>query len=231
VGWGSIGWSLGFSGNAAADYSLPLRAINGRENRIDFDAEGYLHPRIRFDVNAYASWVHVDGDDLGHGYGASGRLEYIFATETRIRPEIAVGYFGEYTRFHSESKVPSAVTRNLRAEELQVRRALAADEDVRQALPSNHGREIFDALIEPETNRHGLMISLRKRIDLDWNVYAEAGAYRDFVDQSWEYTFAAGIEYWMSDSAMLYMELRYDSNGVSSDQGVWEATLGAELTF
>lgn len=234
VGWGSIAWSLGFSGNAIADYSLPLRAINGRENRIDFDAEGYLHPRVRFDFNAYATWVHVDGDKLGHGYGASGRLEYIFTTENRERPEIAIGYFGEYTKFKAEPKLPSAVTRELRSEELQVRRALTAGEDVKKALPSNHGREIFDSLVEPETNRHGVVISLRKRLDLNWNVYAEAGAYRDFISESWEYTFAAGVEYWLSDNAMLYAEVRYDSNGVGSSddgQGVWEGTIGAEVTF
>lgn len=234
VGWGSISWSIGFSGNAMADYSLPLRAINGRENRIDFDAEGYIHPRVRFDFNAYASWVYVDGDKLGHGYGASGRLEYIFTTETRTRPEVAIGYFGEYSKFKSEAKLPGAVTRELRAEDLQVRRALAADEDVKKALPSNHGREIFDSLVEPETNRHGVVISLRKRLDLNWNVYAEAGAYRDFIAESWEYTFAAGVEYWLNDHTMLYAEVRYDSNGVGSSddgQGVWEGTLGAEVTF
>lgn len=234
VGWGSIAWSLGFSGNAIADYSLPLRAINGRENRIDFDAEGYLHPRVRFDFNAYATWVNVDGDKLGHGYGASGRLEYIFTTENRTRPEVAIGYFGEYTKFKAEPKLPSAVARELRSEELQVRRALSSGEDVRKALPSNHGREVFDSLVEPETNRHGVLISLRKRLDLNWNVYAEAGAYRDFISESWEYTFAAGVEYWLSDSAMLYAEVRYDSNGVGSSddgQGVWEGTIGAEVTF
>jgi tetratricopeptide (TPR) repeat protein len=231
VGWGSIGWSLGFSGNASADYSLPLRAINGRENRIDFDAGGYVHPRVRFDLNTYASWVHVDGDQLGSGYGGSGKLEYILKTETRKRPEVTVGYFGEYTRFHAESEVPSAVARELRSEELQVRRALSANEEVRKALPSNHGREIFDSLVEPETNRHGAVVTVRKRLDLDWSVYAEAGVYRDFIGKSWEYTVAAGVEYWLSDSSMLYAEIRYDSNGVASDQGVWDASLGAEITF
>lgn len=234
VGWGSIAWSLGFSGNTIADYSLPLQALNGREDRVDFDAEGYLHPRVRFDFNAYASWVHVDGEKLGHGYGASGSLDYIFQPETRVKPEIAIGYFGEYTKFRSESKLPSSVARELRSEELQVRRALASGEDIKKALPSNHGREIFDSLVEPETNRHGVQLTLRKRLDLDWNVYAEAGVYRNFVSESWEYTFAAGVEYWLSDSTMLYAEVRYDSNGVGSSdegQGVWEASLGAEVTF
>lgn len=234
VGWGGIAWSLGFSGNASADYSLPLEAINGRENRVDFNAAGYVHPRVRFDFNGYASWVHVDGDKLGHGYGARGSLDYIFQMETRRQPEIAVGYFGEYTRFYSESELPGSVKRQLRGGDLEVRKALAADDELKKALPSNHGREIFDALVEPETNRHGFQITLRKRLDLSWDIYAQAGVYRDFIAESWEYTFAAGVEYWMNDSTMLYAEVRYDSNGIgSSDEGtgVWEASLGAEVTF
>ncbi|MFZ4764067.1 MAG: hypothetical protein ACOYMN_03865, partial [Roseimicrobium sp.] len=234
VGWGSIAWSLGFSGNALAEYSLPLQAINGRQDRVDFAAQGYVHPRVRFDFGGYATWLNVGGESLGHGWGASGSLEYIFQPETRQKPEVAVGYFGEYTRFSAESKLPGTVERQLRGQDLQVRRALAVTDELKKALPSNHGSEIFDSLIEEETNRHGVQITLRKRLDLDWNVYAQAGVYRDFIGDSWEYTFAAGLEYWMNDSTMLYAEVRYDSNGVGSadsGQGVWEASLGAEVTF
>jgi hypothetical protein len=173
----------------------------------------------------------VDNEELGDGYGASGRLDYIITTETRRRAELAIGYAGEYTRFHSKSNLPNSVTRELRGEELQVRRALSIDEEIRTALSTNHGREVFDSLIEPETNRHGVIVSMRKRLGFDWNVYAEVGGYRDFVASSWEYFVAAGVEYWLSDHAMLYFQLRYDSNGVASAEGVWDASLGAALTF
>lgn len=232
VGWASMAWSLSYAGNKRADYGLPLQLLNGREDRVEFTAEGYLHPRVRYNGQAYASRLHVDGDDLGESYGISGSIDYILLTETRKRPEVAIGYAGTYSRFKSESQLPGSVTRELGPPE-QIRRALSVGEELRKAVAANYGREIFDSLVDPETNRHGIQVSINKRIDTAWNTYFQAGVYRDFADQAWEYTIAAGVEYWLNDHAMLYLDLRHDSDGMGaeSSDGAWQASLGAEVNF
>lgn len=232
VGWASVAWSLTYTGNKRADYGLPLQLLNGREDRVEFAAEGYLHPRVRYSGQAYASRIHVDGDDLGESYGISSSIDYILLTETRKRPGVAIGYAGTYSRFDAKSQLPGSVTRALSSPE-QVRRALAAGEELHQAVAANHGREIFESLVDPETNRHGIQASISKRLDTIWNLSFQAGVYRDFADEAWEYTVAAGVEYWLNDRAMLYLDLQHDSDGLgaASDEGVWQASLGAEVSF
>ena len=233
VGWGSTAWSVGYAGNARADYGLPLQVLNGRENRIEFLAEGYLQPRVRFSGEAHGSWVHVDGEELGFGYGLSGSLEYIVQNETRKRPEVAIGYKGEYSRFKSASTVPDSVASQLKEKPEEVRRALGTDQELRKAVAANYGREIFDSLVDPETNRHGVQVTISKRLDDRISTYLQGGVYRDFSDKAWEYTLAAGVEYWLNDHSMLYAEIQYDSDGTgaSEGEGAWQATLGAEVTF
>lgn len=232
VGWASVAWSLTYTGNQRADYGLPLQLLNGREDRLEFAVEGYLHPRVRYSGSAYASRIHVDGDDLGDSYGISGSIDYILLTETRKRPEVAIGYSGTYSRFHSESKLPGSITRELGPPE-QIRRALSQGEELHQAVAADYGREIFDSLVDPETNRHGFQVSISKRLDTSWSTYFQGGVYRDFADEAWEYTVAAGVEYWLNDHAMLYLDLRHDSDGMGaeSSDGAWQASLGAEVNF
>ena len=228
-----LGWSIGFSGNARANDSLPLQVMNGRENRIDLKVDGHLHPRVLINFDAYARWVSVGGQRLGDGYGFEGSIDYVFAVETKNSPEILLGWFGEYGRFSSVGKLPTSVTRQLRGEELQVRKALASNEDVKAALPANYGQEVFDTLVDPRVNRQGVHLTIRKKVNLNLEVFLQGGVYRDFTDRSWEFTVAAGLEYWLNDSTMLYAELRYDTNGLGANggHGVWEATIGAEKTF
>ena len=224
-----IGWSLGFYGNERATQSLSLEAFNGRQDRAEFQIGGSISPRWRFDFRAYADWLRIGGDRLGHGFGFNGNLEYVLQTETVKRPEITVGYFGEYSRHYAASQVPRAV----RAQDLQVRRALAADAELRQALPANYGTEVFNALVEPEVDRHGLELTLRKKLDLSFTAYLQGGIYYDFVHRQTEFTAAAGLQYWISQDVMLYAELRYNSEGLAGSRGagVWEGNLGAQATF
>jgi tetratricopeptide (TPR) repeat protein len=227
-----LAWSLGFKGNARATDSLPLQVLNGRENIVEFTMIGTWNSRVRYGIDAYAKRVHVDGDNLGEGYGVTANLDYIVQQETIRKPEIAVGYAGEYTRFNSVSSLPASVNREL-ADSEQVRRALSSDDELRRAVPANYGREIFDNLVDPETHRHGVQVSMSKRLGTDWKLSAEAGTYYELSQESLEFSLAAGVEYWLSDSAMLYAELRYDTSGraASAGEAVIEASLGAEVSF
>ena len=44
----------------------------------------------------------------------------------------------------------------------QVRKALASQDEVRRALTGNFGNEVFDSLVDPYTNRHGVVLKARR---------------------------------------------------------------------
>ncbi len=238
----SIYWSLGFEGNAQATDSLALEALNGRQNRVEFKAGGYLQPRLRFDAGAYLDWINVGGEKLGHGYGFNGSLDYVIQAETRQKPEFTVGYFGEYTRFKKAGTLPQKVIDAINPASLQVQRALSVNDEVRAALPttaelkkalaSDYGNEIFDTLVAAETNRHGVQFTVSKRIE-NVSLYAQAGPYYDFEGSSVEFQVTVGVEYWVNEQASVYAELMYDSEGRAggSGSGVWEGRVGAEINF
>jgi tetratricopeptide (TPR) repeat protein len=231
-----LGWSLGYIFGQHSTESLSLMALNGRENRAEFRVSGPLSDRWVLDFVAYHHTINVDGDSIGDGYGFEGAIDFIIQTETRKRPEISIGYFGQYHKFNSVSQVPPAVRSEYRraiVPEEQVRPALASRDEIRRATPANFGREVFDTLVDPETNRHGLRLTLRKQINDQWSGYIQAGGYYAFDDETVEFMLAAGMEYYISDSAMLYAEVRYDSSGraANTGSGVFEANLGALVNF
>ena len=80
-------------------------------------------------------------------------------------------------------------------------------------------------------NRHGVRLTVRKHFGDEWAGYVQVGGYYAFDDKSFDYTAAAGVEYYLSEAAMIYAEVRYDSNGQNSSGGVVEANLGALVTF
>jgi hypothetical protein len=231
-----LGWSLGYMFGQRSTESLSLMALNGRENRAEFRVSGPLSDRWVLDFVTYHQTIQVDGDRIGDGYGFEGAIDFIIQTETRKRPEISVGYFGEYHKFDSVSRPPPAVRSEYRraiVPEEQVRPALASRDEIRRATPASFGREVFDTLVDPETNRHGLRLTIRKHINGRWSGYLQAGGYYAFDDETLEYVLAAGMEYYISESAMLYAEVRYDSNGraANTGSGVFEANLGALVNF
>lgn len=231
---GGIGWSLAYMGNQRSTESVSLQALDGREDRAEFQIAGPIGDRWLMEFAAYYHWIRVGGDRLGQGYGFNGTLDYIIQKETRTRPEITIGYFGEYHRFDSVSNVPPSITKEIRravVPQEEVRSALASTEEVRRAVAGSFGREVLDSLVDPETNRHGVRLTVKKHFGDDWAGYVQVGGYYAFDDKSLDYTAAAGVEYYLSEAAMIYAEIRYDSNGRTSSAGVLEANLGALVTF
>ena len=233
---GQLGWHLGYTYGERSAESLSLMALNGRENRAEFRVSGPLSDRWVLDFTAYHHSIEVDGDRIGDGYGFEGALDFIVVTETRKRPEVSIGYFGEYHKFDAAGAVPPSVRKEYRKAVVpgeEVRPALARNDEIRRAVPASFGREIFDTLVDPETSRHGLRITVRKNFNDHWSGYVQAGSYYAFDDETLEYVLAAGMEYYLSDSAMIYAEVRYDSNGraANTGSGVFEAHLGALVNF
>lgn len=229
-------WSLGFEGNARGTQSSSLAAINGREDRVQFQMGGSISDRWVFELDGNYFWSKVGGDRLGQGFTLNGAVDYIIKTETSRRPEWSVGYYAEYQRFNGRSSLPPSVRREVRKAlqpQTQVKPALAANEELRGALPADFGAEVMDSLIDPETNRHGLRMTVRKRFGDRWAAYVQGRVYYAADDKSMEYAASVGAEYYLSQSALIYAELRYDSNGraLGTGSGVVEANVGGMLMF
>ncbi|MDB6136984.1 MAG: hypothetical protein JWO94_56 [Verrucomicrobiaceae bacterium] len=232
----SLGWSLGFSGNGRATDSTTLQALDGRENRVDLKIAGPVAERVQVDLEAYYQWIKVGGSPIGEGYGYEGSVDYVVQTETRKRPEVLFGYHGEYHHFDASAALPRALRDQVRRAETpdtEVRPALASTEEVRRAIAGNYGREVFDELVDPETNRQGVEIKVRKHLSDQWTAFAQAGTYYAFDDKVAGWDVSAGFEYWINESTMLFTELRYDSDGkgASAGTGYWEANLGGSISF
>ncbi len=230
----SIGWSLAYMGNQRSTESPALQALDGREDRAEFNIAGPIGDRWLMEFAAFYQWIRLGGDRLGQGFGFRGALDYIIQTETKRHPEITIGYFGDYHRFDSAGSVPPSITQDIRRAVIpseEVRSALATTEEVRRALAGSFGREVLDSLVDPESNRHGIRLTVKKHFGDDWAGFVQVGGYYAFDDKSFDYTAAAGVEYYLSEAAMIYAELRYDSNGRSTSGGILEANLGALVTF
>ena len=236
LAYDSIGWSLGFVGNALSTDSVNLQSLNGRENRAEFKINGPLSDRVNFDLNAWYQWNRVGGGSLGSGYGVSGEIDYVLQTETRRRPEISIGYIFDYARFDPAAVVPPRISQEVRraqAPAIETRKALGANDEVRRALAGNFGNEVFDSLIDPYTNRHGIVLKVRKHFENRLALSGSLGAYYAFDDVVLGFTASIAAEYWLNESAMIYAELRYDTRGkgASSDGGVLEANIGGQVSF
>ncbi|MFZ4763571.1 MAG: tetratricopeptide repeat protein [Roseimicrobium sp.] len=216
-----IGWSIGWSGNARGSSGLALEALNGRENRVDVQVGGKINPRTNFSLEGFWQQVSVDGQSLGSGFGLSGHCDIIVQLETATRPEISLGWFGSFTRFQHGSSAGALVD------------ALAASDRLAPTVVTMDANLLLDALVDPETHRQGFQVALRKRFGDDFALYATVGSYYELEDASLNFTGAAGLEWYVGNSALIFAELRYDSSGrgASAAQGVWEASMGSKVTF
>lgn len=214
-----IGWAIGFCGNAkTVDYSLPLELFNARENRLEFTSSGEINERLRFEANSFFHVVSVERQYLGTGFGFNGNLESILQAETSTKAEITVGYVGEYSQFNPGSNLPSAIW-------AQASRHTLAMPNPREA--------ILDELISREINRQGLQLAIHKHFGPQLSLYSEGEVYYDFVNLSWNYTVAGGVEYRIKNATKLTAEVRFDSDGrgPNSGSGVLEATIGIRFGF
>jgi hypothetical protein len=188
---------------------------------------GQINDSLVLSAMAYYDWVDVQGQKLGDGIGMEVALDYIFQQETLNRPELTVGYFGEYRKFNHASSVPTSVQR-------EVRRAITPDEaDTNDLITGDTTSDILNTLVDPETNQHGFVFKISKRLNDHVNLYGNAGAYYGFDQASLEFFGAGGLEYWINDANMLFTELRYDTSGrgASTQIGVFQANVGGMFSF
>jgi tetratricopeptide (TPR) repeat protein len=93
--------------------------------------------------------------------------------------------------------------------------------------------ETTRALIDPNTNRHGIQLTLRKNLTDKLRLTAQAGTYYSFDESFVGYVVGVGTQYYISDDAFLFAEMRYDSDsrGADSQSGIFEANVGASISF
>ena len=93
--------------------------------------------------------------------------------------------------------------------------------------------ELTRSMLDPKTNRHGIQFTLRKNLTDKLRLTTQAGTYYSFDESFIGYTVGVGTQYYISDDAFLFAELRYDSDsrGSSSQSGIFEANVGASISF
>jgi tetratricopeptide (TPR) repeat protein len=93
--------------------------------------------------------------------------------------------------------------------------------------------ETTRSLIDPNTNRHGIQFTLRKNLTDKLRLTAQAGTYYSFDESFIGYVLGVGTQYYLSDDALLFAEMRYDSDsrGSGAQSGIFEANVGASISF
>jgi hypothetical protein len=216
----AFGWSLGYTGNARATDSLPLQSLNGRADKINLDIAARIAPRINTNFSALYQWVSQDGQRLGRGHTLNGSVDVTLVTETVRRPEISAGWFGSYSRYNTANADPALKSK--------VDTFMNGNAGL-QGAPVNG----LDALLDPRSHREGLQVTLRKHFGKETDVYLQAGFYYELDDRKLNGIGALGVQHYIGDSALLFAELRYDTSGRggSTGGGVWEANMGARISF
>lgn len=223
MGFNRVNWYLAWEGNARATDSVALQALDGRENRLSAYVNHNLTERLFVSAYAFLNWTNIGGDKLGDGYGIQYEADYTLQTETKSRPALSVTYVGEYRKFEHSSTIPTSAQR-------EIRRALPTTGPNASLNPT---RDILNTLADEETNRQGINLRISKHFGADLNTYAQIGTYYAIDDKSLEFLGSLGAEYWVTDNALIFGELRYDTSGTggSSGTGVFEANLGGKINF
>jgi tetratricopeptide (TPR) repeat protein len=230
LGYQSLGWSLAWEGNGRNNESLAMAAMNARQDLLTLSIQGPVWNRFLLDFNTYYQTSRIGSEKLAEGYGVTLGLDFVLQTETKRRPQITIGYNGEYHRQSVVSSLPPRIREEIRRAGTPPQRR--AGEEVRRAVAADFGREMINNLIDPETHRHGLELRFSKNFD-DISAYVMVGTYYSVDDDLVGIVAGAGVEYWLSERTMLYAQLRVDTSGQAANTGglVYEATIGGMRQF
>jgi tetratricopeptide (TPR) repeat protein len=226
----SLGWALSWEGNGRSLESLAVQALNGRQNTLNLNVGGQFANRFILDSNIYYQNHRIGSERLAEGFGASVSLDYILQLETKTRPQITIGYQGEYHRMNTPRILPPRIREEVR--HAGVTQRIKQGEEVRRAVAADFGNSVVDDLVDPLTHRHGIELRISKNYD-DWGAYVMIGSYYSVDDNLIGIVGAAGLQYWVSDRTTLYAELRVDTNGQAANTGglIYEANVGAMRQF
>ncbi|MDB6069936.1 MAG: hypothetical protein JWL81_1107 [Verrucomicrobiales bacterium] len=214
---GAASWELSFRGNDRAMDSLPLVALDGRQNQIAFTIQKDITDRLSLDAGIRYRWVDVRGQNLGDGVNVNLNATYTLITETVSRPELTLAYIGEIQRFARNSFGQDFGNRMLQ----------------RVYRSEFSGRDLADNIIEERINRHGLILTLAKKFSPRFSGYIYGGVAREFEYGDNEGLAGAGLEAFVGPRTSLFLNVDYTTSGRAGSRGseVWSATTGAKISF
>jgi tetratricopeptide (TPR) repeat protein len=201
-------WDFSLNKNARATDSLPLEAINGRQDAIAFTVSTEFSRNFYMDARFFLRNVHVDGHDLGDGYGMQANVGYAVLNETTTRPEVSLNYFNEISRFNP--------------------RTLSND------FVSRYGSGNSDlSFIDEKINRHGVSITIAKHITPQMLAYFYGGVGYEFESAQAENRLGAGVDVQIGNNTSLNIGVDYTSSGNTGNRGddVFSGTVSVKHSF
>ena len=215
---GATAWELSFRGNDRALDSLPLVALDGRQNQIALSMSRDLTDRLSLDATVRYRWIDVRGRELGEGLNVNVNASYSLITETPTRPELTLTYLAELQRF----------ARNNFGQDF-------GDRMVRTAFRgAGSGAALADNLIQERINRLGLILTLSRKFSPHFSGYIYGGVAREFEFGENERLLGAGMEAFVGPRTSLFLNVDYSTSGTTSGSrgaAVWSATTGARISF
>jgi hypothetical protein len=207
-----MAWEISYRGNDRATDSLALEALNGRQNVVSMYLGTHFSKRFFLDSHLFFRQVTIDGQTLGQGWGFDMNIGYTFVEETSRRPELAISYFNEISRFSG--------------------RSLGTEFERRYARKGSTER-LSEGLIDRAINRHGVIITLSKQLTHRVNAYVYGGVSYEFENAELEGRAGAGIEAYLSPNASLTIGLDYTTSGNAGNRGsdVLSGNVGVKMSF
>ena len=210
-------WSLELAFNERAEDSLHLEALDGRQHAVHLRFEKPFRKDWHLEAHLAVRDVRLDGASLGTGFSADWNLSKTVLSETAHRPEVRIGYAGEFSQFDHDR-----IDSNLAAE-------IVGPNNLGSISPG----EIGEYLIEETIHRHSIELGISKDFSPKLAAYVIAGVGYEVEDEAVEYRVAAGIEYKLNERATLTAGVDYDSSGTASSEGegVVYGTVGMRVRF
>ena len=215
---GATAWELSFRGNDRALDSLPLVALDGRQNQIALSVSRDLTDHLSLDATVRYRWIDVRGRELGEGLNVNVNASYTLIMETPTRPELTLTYLTELQRF----------ARNNFGQDF-------GDRMVRTAFRgAGSGAALADNLIQEGINRHGVVLTLSRKFSPRFSGYLYGGVAREFEFGENEGLLGGGLEAFVGPRTNLFLNVDYSTSGTTAGgrgAAVWSATAGAKVSF
>ena len=191
------GWQAGYYGNHAADNSLQLIALNGREDRLAASITGPLPFGMKLSARTGVRRVYAEDAELGDGWFADLEIGRTIWQDKSNRRSLYLAYQSSYENFDA--------------------RKLSASEVRSLGLIDETGGELIgNEFLEPRYHPHGFNISFSHSINDRLDSYLATGANYDFADSEIDWSITAGASYRLAEHLELLFDLGYYSDGTAA---------------
>ncbi|GAB5560358.1 MAG: hypothetical protein SynsKO_20050 [Synoicihabitans sp.] len=191
--------SLAWNGNKTSTDSLLLESLDGRQDRIELTFSWLIEADLNMVLRAFSRDLRVGKTELGNGTGVELSIDQVLR---RNGAHWLVGYRGSYASF-------STTGRNFGV----LGSALS------QGLPPRERAAIFQNLVAPRINRHGVSLVTADELTRAWHYRIELGGDYDFERETFGYNASMQWIFRPRKSIELGVRGGYFSSADSSDAG------------